>query len=155
MIPFLFTIGLCSFSGFLLLLYLTTPHKSMPIIHLCALHIPFFSEIQHRFNDFLFCSLSHAAHIRNPPCSCSAKSKPANNLSGLFSKALSALRRHIKASHPVHCTKPALNCNNELVDLRIRTVIISQGQTTFGRAFGMCKQSYHPLSSNALFIHWR
>ena len=47
----------------------------MPIRHLCALHIPFFSEIQHRFNDFLFCSLSHAAHIRNPPCSCSAKSK--------------------------------------------------------------------------------
>ena len=44
MIPFLFTIGLCSFSGFLLLLYLTTPHKSMPIRHLRALHLFFGKE---------------------------------------------------------------------------------------------------------------
>ena len=63
--------------------------------------------------------------------------KPANNLSSLFSKFISALGRHIKASHPVHCTKLALNCNNELVDLRIRSVIISQGHATFGRAFGI------------------
>ena len=67
----------------------------------------------------------------------SGKSKPANNLSSFFSKIFSVLGRHIKASHPVHCTKLASKCNNELVKPRIRSVIISQGQATFGRAFGI------------------
>jgi hypothetical protein len=83
-------------------------------------------------------------------------SKPANNLSGLFSKFISALGRHIKASHPVHCTKLALNCNNELVDLRIRSVIISQGQATFGRAFGIQVNNRgsgsSPLSRNRIAV---